>query len=284
MKDEVKIIECPRDAMQGWKTMIPTAQKVAYLNQLLKVGFDVLDFGSFVSPKAIPQMADTREVIPQLNLDGNTKLLAIIANERGATDAAAYDEISFLGYPFSISETFQMRNTNATIEESLHRVEAIQDICVRQHKELVIYISMGFGNPYGDAYNTDIASHWIEKLGAQGIRIFSLADTVGMARAEDVSTVTENIIAQFPKHEIGVHLHTKPGDIYGYVKAAYYAGCRRYDGAINGIGGCPMANDILVGNIDTVPMVYWLQEHNKAGHINFNELETAKMMASQIFI
>ena len=284
MKKPVKIVECPRDAMQGWKTLIPTTQKISYLNQLLKVGFDTLDFGSFVSPKAIPQMADTKEVIPALQMNDKTKLLAIIANERGATDAVAFDEISYLGYPFSISETFQLRNTQATIEESVGRVEAIQNLCVKHNKELVTYISMGFGNPYGDEYSADIVAKWISRLSDMGIKIFSLADTVGMAKAEDVAAITKDTVERFPGLEIGLHLHAKAGDIYQLMKESFYAGCRRFDGAINGIGGCPMADDVLVGNMDTVPMVYWLQAHNHALDIDFAELEKAKLMASEIFV
>ncbi|HEX4849498.1 MAG TPA: hydroxymethylglutaryl-CoA lyase, partial [Puia sp.] len=227
-KGKIHLVECPRDAMQGWKRQIPTAQKIHYLNELLQVGFDTLDFGSFVSPKAIPQMADTKEVIAGLNVSAtNTRLLAIVANLRGAEEAAVYDEISFIGFPFSISETFQQRNTNSSISESLDRVKRIQELCVKQEKELVIYISMAFGNPYGDAYSKEIALDWAIEISSLGIQILSLADTVGLATPEQVFELTEYLVKELPNHEIGVHLHSRPENRAKKLEAALRAGCLR---------------------------------------------------------
>ena len=252
MNKAVTLIECPRDAMQGWKHPISTIQKAEYINALLKVGFHTIDFGSFVSPKAIPQMADTAQVLKQLDLSGSaTKLLAIIANERGAQEAVAYDEISYLGFPFSVSETFQLRNTNSTIAGSLTRVEEIQHLCLKNKKELVVYISMGFGNPYDDPYSEAIVFEWADKLAAMGIGIISLADTVGLATAEQVKRVTAYLVDSLPETSIGVHLHSTSENWQQKLEAALAAGCRRFDGALKGIGGCPMANDELVGNMDT---------------------------------
>lgn len=247
----MKLIECPRDAIQGIKHFIPTEKKIKYINLLLESNlFDTIDFGSFVSPKAIPQMADTAEVVQGLNLSHTqTKLLAIIANERGATEACQFEQISYLGYPFSISETFQLRNTNATISESLERVKAIQEITEKADKQLVIYISMGFGNPYGDEWDAGIAIKWVDKLQKLGIKIFSLSDTVGVATPESITYLFENLIPKYPNLEFGAHLHTTPDTWQEKVDAAYKAGCRRFDGAILGYGGCPMAADELVGNM-----------------------------------
>lgn len=249
----MKIIECPRDAIQGLHQFIPTEKKIAYINQLLASNlFDIIDFGSFVSPKAIPQMADTKAVVEGLNLSGTkTKLLAIIANERGALEASAYEKISYLGYPFSVSETFQLRNTNATIPESLERVKGIQEICEKAEKQLVLYISMGFGNPYGDVWNAEIVLGWVEKLKKSGIKIFSLSDTVGIATPENISYLFKSLIPAHPDLEFGAHLHTTPDSWKEKVESAYQAGCRRFDGAILGYGGCPMAADELVGNMPT---------------------------------
>lgn len=247
----MKLIECPRDAIQGIKHFIPTEKKIKYINLLLESNlFDTIDFGSFVSPKAIPQMADTAEVVQGLNLSHTqTKLLAIIANERGATEAYQFEQISYLGYPFSISETFQLRNTNATISESLERVKAIQEITEKADKQLVIYISMGFGNFYGDEWNAEIAIKWVDELQKLGIKIFSLSDTVGVATPESITYLFENLIPKYPNLEFGAHLHTTPDTWQEKVDAAYKAGCRRFDGAILGYGGCPMAADELVGNM-----------------------------------
>lgn len=281
----VKLIECPRDAMQGWKRLIPTTKKIEYINSLLKVGFDTIDFGSFVSPKAIPQMADTAEVVKSLELDtGKTRLLAIIANERGAADAAVIDEITYLGFPFSISETFQQRNTNSSIRESLGRVEEIQNLCIKNKKELVIYLSMGFGNPYGDQYNEEILFHWVQKMAEMDVNIISLADTVGLASPEQVSSALTNLLPHYPLTEIGVHLHSTSINWKAKADAAFQAGCRRFDGALKGIGGCPMADDELVGNMDTELMIPYFQQLNLLPGINMNALRESSRIASEIFI
>lgn len=280
----IKLIECPRDAMQGWKTFIPTTQKVEYLNTLLQVGFDTLDCGSFVSPKAIPQMADTAAVLDQLDMDATgTKLLIIVANERGAAEAVQYDQVSYLGFPFSVSPTFQQRNTNSTPEESLARVEAIQHLCIRYNKQLVVYLSMGFGNPYGDPYNEEIVSEWVEALLKNDIRILSLADTVGLATADQVYTMTRHLITSLPHIEIGVHLHSTPDNWRSKMEAALQAGCMRFDGALKGVGGCPMANDELVGNMDTEKMIGWLAQQNRLPALNQAALNESLILANRIF-
>lgn len=276
----IRIIECPRDAMQGIEEFIPTAQKAAYINQLLKVGFDTLDFGSFVSPQAIPQMKDTAEVLKLLDL-GNTatSLLAIIANARGAADACSYDEITYLGYPFSISETFQKRNTNATIDQSLQRVEEIQSLCVRHGKTLVVYLSMAFGNPYGDPWSPELAAHWARRLSEeQGIRIIALADTVGVSNEQNIRDLFKTMIPAFPRVEIGAHLHTTAESAAGKIIAAWESGCRRFDAAIKGYGGCPMAEDKLVGNLATEMLVDTLRpevSHSFSEKEFFRALEIA---------
>jgi hydroxymethylglutaryl-CoA lyase len=281
----IKLIECPRDAMQGWKTFIPTEKKIVYINQLLKVGFDTIDFGSFVSPKAIPQMADSKEVIEQLDLENsNSKLLAIIANVRGALEAAEFEKISYLGFPFSISPTFQMRNTNSTIEESLKRVKQIKQVCDNKGKELVVYISMAFGNSYGDEYDEDIVLEWIEKLVGEGIQIISLADTVGVAQHEQISSVVKKVMHTFPKIETGVHLHSANINWKEKINAALQNGCLRFDGALKGIGGCPMANDELVGNMDTELMIPYFKQLGFLKNINEAELLNASEMAAKIFV
>ena len=285
MKSEIKLIECPRDAMQGWPHIIPTQKKIEYINALLKVGYDTIDFGSFVSPKAIPQMADTKEVIRNLELGiEGTKLLAIIANERGAQDAVVFKEINYLGFPFSVSETFQKRNTNSSIAESLVRVEEIQNLCVKNRKELVVYISMGFGNPYGDVYNEEIVFDWVNKLVDMDIKIISLADTVGLASKEQVYSITKYLIDSLPETEIGVHLHSTPTNWKEKIDAALQAGCKRFDGALKGIGGCPMADDELVGNMDTELMIPYFQEKNLLNNLNLNALAECSKLASGIFI
>ena len=281
----IKLIECPRDAMQGWKHFIPTAQKTAYINALLKVGFDTIDFGSFVSPKAIPQLADTRDVIGNLELGiAGTKLLAIVANERGAAEAVMFDQINYLGFPFSVSETFQMRNTNATIEQSLKRVENIQNLCIKNKKELVVYLSMGFGNPYGDEYNEEIVFSWAGQLAVMGIKIISVADTVGLATAEQVNHITKYLVDALPETEIGVHLHSTAVNWKAKVEAALQAGCRRFDGALKGIGGCPMADDELVGNMDTELMIPYFKELNLLNKLDEAALKECSRMAGEIFI
>jgi hydroxymethylglutaryl-CoA lyase len=280
----IKLVECPRDAMQGLKMFIPTEIKAAYLNRLLKVGFDTLDFGSFVSPKAIPQMRDTAEVLAQLDLSAtHTQLLAIVANQRGASDAAAFDQISYLGYPFSISETFQLRNTNATIEESLERVEDIQRICLDSGKKLVIYISMGFGNPYGDDWNAEIVQKWADRLVDMGISILQLSDTIGVSTPENIHYLFSNLLPLYPDAEIGAHLHTAPHNWKEKVEAAYRAGCRRFDGAIKGYGGCPMAKDELTGNMPTENMIRYFQQEGIDLGLDQEAFDEALVEAQQIF-
>jgi hydroxymethylglutaryl-CoA lyase len=284
MHQHVKIIECPRDAMQGWKHFIPTQKKIEYINALLKVGFDTIDFGSFVSPKAIPQMADTKQVISQLsNVSSKTKLLAIVANVRGAQEAIIFDEINSLGFPFSVSPTFQFRNTNSSIEESLKRVEEIKTLCLKNNKELVVYISMGFGNPYGDIYNEEIVMNWIDKLIKLEIKIISMADTVGVAEPSQISSILNKLIPQYPDIEIGVHLHSTPMNWQQKIDAALNAGCKRFDGALKGIGGCPMANDELVGNMNTELMIAHFERFSLLPTLDKDALEKALFLADEIF-
>lgn len=271
--------------MQGWKQFIPTDEKIAYVNALLQVGFDTIDFGSFVSPKAIPQMADTKEVIGQLSMiNTKTKLLAIIANVRGAEEAISFDKISYLGFPFSISPTFQKRNTNSTIEDSLAAVETIQKLCVENNKELVVYISMGFGNPYGDVYNEEIIMQWVDKLIASGIKIISMADTVGLAQPAQVSSILNKLIPVYTDIEIGVHLHSTPINWKEKVDAALSAGCKRFDGALKGIGGCPMADDELVGNMNSELMIPYFEDKGILPSINKEALRESLQIASKIFV
>lgn len=284
-KEKITIVECPRDAMQGWSHFIPTQKKIEYINALLSVGFDTLDFGSFVSPKAIPQMADTIEVLKGLEVDRSaTKLLAIVANTRGAQDAVLHDEIGYLGFPFSISETFQLRNTNSSIAASLESVKEIQELCLKNSKTLVVYISMGFGNPYGDRYNEDIVMQWVKKLVSMDIQIISIADTVGIAKPEQVSTVMSNLIPAYPGTKIGVHLHSAPDDRLQKIDAALDAGCRRFDGAIKGIGGCPMAGNDLVGNMDTEYMADHFKQKGYDTGLDMEALKKCSALASAIFI
>jgi len=281
----IKLIECPRDAMQGWKSLIPTEKKIEYINSLLKVGFDTIDFGSFVSPKAIPQMADTGEVISKLQIPNpNTKLLAIIANMRGAEEASVFDQISYLGFPFSVSETFQLRNTNSSIEQSLGRVEEIQNLCIKTGKQLVVYLSMGFGNPYGDRYSEEIVFEWVNKLVAMDIGIISLADTVGVATPEQVYDMTEYLVDSLPSVEIGVHLHSTPENWQEKLEAAVKAGCKRFDGALKGIGGCPMADDELVGNMNSEWMIDYFEEFGLFTGLNKEALQESLRIAGEIFV
>ena len=283
-KTTIDLVECPRDALQGWKTDIDTDLIVHYLNTLLKVGFHTLDFGSFVSAKAVPQMADTDEVLYKLDLrETRTKLLAIIANTRGAEEAAAHANIDYLGFPFSISDTFQLRNTNSTIEESLKRVQEIQNICAKNNKKLVIYISMAFGNPYGDPYSEEIVFRWVEKMIRMGIEIISLADTVGVATPEQVYDITRMLVSVLPNTEIGVHLHSRKHNWKEKIDAALQAKCRRFDGALKGIGGCPMANDDLVGNMNTELLIPYFEELHLLNGINKEALSEASALASEIF-
>ena len=280
----VKIIECPRDAMQGLHDFIETDIKANYINQLLKVGFDTIDFGSFVSPKAIPQMRDTADVLNLLDLSSTTsKLLAIVANQRGASDACNFEEINYLGFPFSISETFQQRNTNSSIEESLSRVADIQNLCVKHNKKMVVYISMAFGNPYGDNWDSDIVINWTNKLAAMGIEIIALSDTIGVSNPENISYLFGNIIPEFNNVEIGAHLHTTPTTWQEKIEAAYLNGCRRFDGAIKGFGGCPMAKDDLTGNMPTENMLSYFNQNNISSGINTEEFNNSISLASQVF-
>lgn len=280
----IKLIECPRDAMQGWAAFIPTETKVAYLNQLLKVGFDTLDAGSFVSPKVIPQMADTAQVLPQLNLDEtNTKLLTIIANTRGADDAVSYDEVSYLGFPFSISETFQKLNTNSSISDSLKTIEAIQQKCEQRNKQLVTYISMGFGNPYGDEYSSDIAIQWVEKLATLGLRIFAMSDTVGVSNPSIIEPIFSNLVKAFPELEFGAHFHSTMEHAAEKLDSALANGCYRFDSALYGIGGCPMAQNDLVGNIATEQVVAYFASKNIQLGLDEGALQESMRMARQIF-
>jgi hydroxymethylglutaryl-CoA lyase len=280
----VQLIECPRDAMQGLPDFIPTDVKAAYINQLLRVGFHSIDFGSFVSAKAIPQMRDTVEVLSKLDLTNtDTKLLAIVANERGAAEAVEFKEITYLGYPFSVSETFQLRNTNATISESVLRVEAIQELCIKHNKELVLYISMGFGNPYGDDWNAEVVMDWVGKMAALDIKIFSLSDTVGVSNPESISYLFSNLIPAYPHLEIGAHLHTQPHNWREKVHAAYANGCTRFDAAMKGFGGCPMAKDDLTGNMATENLVSYFSETNVPMGIDFQQFIRSLSQANDVF-
>ena len=280
----IKLVECPRDAMQGIKTFIPTEQKIAYLNQLLKVGFDTIDCGSFVSPKAIPQMRDTAQVLEGIDLsETNSKLSVIVANKRGADDAVRFEQVDFLGYPFSISETFQLRNTNATIEESLDRVKMIQDICLTHNKEMVLYLSMGFGNPYGDEWNVEIVQKWVAELAKLDIKIISLSDTIGVATPESISYLFKNLIPAFPDIEIGAHMHTQPHNWKEKVEAAYKNGCIRFDGAIKGFGGCPMAKDDLTGNMPTENMVMYFEDLEVECGVKHRPFGQSVLMALDVF-
>jgi len=280
----IKIIECPRDAMQGLQSFIPTQIKIDYINQLLKVGFDTIDFGSFVSPKAIPQMADTKEVLAGLNLaQTNTKLLAIIANLKGAEMVVQYPEITYLGFPFSISETFQQRNTNSSIAESIETVKAIQQLCISNHKELVVYISMGFGNPYGDDWNTEIVEKWVKEIDQLGIKIISLSDTIGIANPKTIAYLFKHLIPTFPNIEFGAHLHTTPNTWQEKIVAAYENGCKRFDGAMKGFGGCPMATDDLTGNMPTENMFSYFKNLNSETILNEVEFTNSLLLANQVF-
>lgn len=282
---KVKLIECPRDAMQGIKTrFIPTASKVQYINALLRVGFDTIDVGSFVSPKAIPQMKDTAEVLSKIDLSSTeSKLLAIVANVRGANDAAQFEEIDYLGYPFSISENFQMRNTGKTISESIIILEEILSIAKKSNKEVVAYLSMGFGNPYGDPWNVDIVADWTKQLSEMGVKIISLSDTIGSSAPETISYLFSNLIKQYPSIEFGAHLHTTPNSWFEKVDAAYKAGCNRFDGAIKGYGGCPMAKDELVGNMPMEKLISYFTQQKAFTNINAMSFESAFNEALKLF-
>ena len=281
----IKIIECPRDAMQGLKEFIPTDLKAEYINQLLKVGFDTIDFGSFVSPKAIPQLKDTADVLSKLELEKSaSKLLAIIANQRGADDAVKFEEIHYLGYPFSVSEMFQQRNTNASISESLHRVEAIQNTALKHNKKLVVYLSMAFGNPYEEAWDVDIVAKWSERLHKDfEIDILALSDTIGVSTPENIKYLFSTLIRDFPKVEFGAHLHSTFETAVEKVEAAVNAGCKRFDGAIKGFGGCPMAKDDLVGNMPTEIMLAYLESIQKSPVLDMKAFKLAEKLSSKVF-
>ena len=279
----LKIIECPRDAMQGIKHFIPTEKKVQYIQSLLRVGFDTIDFGSFVSPKAIPQMVDTADVLSKLDLSTtSSKLLAIIANVRGARDACKHEQINYLGYPFSISENFQMRNTHKTIAQSVVALSEILDLAYKTNKEVVVYISMGFGNPYGDPWNVDIVGEWTERLSNMGVKILSLSDTIGSSDPKNIDYLFSNLIPQYTKIEFGAHLHTTPSTWHEKVNAAFQAGCVRFDGAIQGFGGCPMAKDQLTGNMPTEKLLSYFTS-SKRNNLNAMSFESSYNEATKIF-
>ena len=281
---KVKIIECPRDAMQGIKQFIPTVLKANYINSLLKVGFDTIDFGSFVSPKAIPQMRDTAAVLSKLDLtNSKSKLLAIVANLRGANDASQFEEIDYLGYPFSISENFQMRNTSKTIAQSVVILDEILNIAQKTNKEVVAYLSMGFGNPYGDPWNVEIVGEWTQKLAIMGVKILSLSDTIGSSSPDTIDYLFSNLIPKYSQIEFGAHLHTTPTTWREKVNAAYNAGCTRFDGAIKGFGGCPMAKDELTGNMPTEKLLKYFKEKNVDLEIEENTFNLAYQQAINIF-
>jgi len=283
---KVKIIECPRDAMQGIKShFISTEKKALYINSLLKVGFDTIDFGSFVSPKAIPQMRDTAAVLSKLDLSRTeSKLLAIIANIRGANDASQFEEIDYLGYPFSISENFQMRNTHKTIEESIETLDAILNIADKSKKEVVAYLSMGFGNPYGDPWDVEIVGKWTEKLSSMGVKILSLSDTIGSSTPQVIDYLFSNLISDYKNIEVGAHLHSTPDKWHEKVDAAYKAGCNRFDGAIKGYGGCPMAKDGLTGNMPTEKLLSYFTTHKATTNIRPMSFESAYNKALEVFL
>ena len=280
----IQVVECPRDAMQGIKSFIPTEKKAEYINMLLKVGFHTIDFGSFVSPKAIPQMRDTAEVLSKLNLDDtSSKLLAIVANIRGAKEALSFDEIRYLGYPFSVSEIFQQRNTNRSIEDSLVLVEEMQNLCVSRNKNLVVYLSMAFGNPYGEAWDVDIVAKWSEVLANMGVKILALSDTIGVSSKEIITPLFSQLIPEFQEVTFGAHLHTTPQTWKEKVLAAYQAGCTRFDTAIQGFGGCPMAKDDLTGNMPTEKLLSFLNEQKEDAGLNALAFESAFNKSIEVF-
>ena len=281
---KIKLTECPRDAMQGIQPFIPTELKAAYINLLLQVGFDTIDFGSFVSAKAIPQMRDTAAVLQKLDLSGTrSKLLAIVANYRGAEEATKYPEISYLGFPFSISETFQQRNANSGINEAFDTVKRIKGLCSHNNQQLLVYLSMGFGNPYRDEWNVDLVQHWTEKLVNENINIIALADTIGIATAAQISEIYPLLCAQFPETEFGVHLHARPGAWHDKIDAAYKGGCKRFDSALKGYGGCPMATDELTGNMATENLVGYLQSQSEGLGLDYDKLREAMDFSDRIF-
>ena len=280
----IKIIDCPRDAMQGLKEFIPTEKKVIYLNQLLKVGFDTLDFGSFVSPKAIPQLRDTAKVVDNLNLDSSkTKLLSIIVNKRGAIEASEFDKITYLGYPFSISKTFQQKNTNSTLNDSIKNIYDIQNIANKKKKRLVIYIAMGFGNPYLDEWNISIVYRWVEVLNDMGIKTIIFSDTVGISTKSKIENVFTQVMPDFKEIEFGAHFHTKPKSWKEKIETAYKHGCKRFDGALKGFGGCPMSGYGLVGNMPTENIIEFMKNKNEKLGLNEEELMKSMEMSTSFF-
>jgi hydroxymethylglutaryl-CoA lyase len=280
----IKLTECPRDAMQGLHNFVPTDIKAAYINLLLKCGFDTIDFGSFVSPKAIPQMQDTAAVLDQLDMNNTpSKLLAIIANYRGAEEAAQHRQITYLGYPFSISETFQKRNTNSTIDQSFELVKQMQELCLQKNKTLLVYLSMGFGNPYGDVWNTDLVLSWAEKMAAIGIKNIALADTIGMATPEQIREIYPLLTQTFPHIDFGIHLHSTPDTWREKIDAAYQSGCRHFDTTIKGYGGCPMAKDDLTGNIATENVLAYLKEQGVVTGVDMARFNEAMVYSGRIF-
>lgn len=280
----IELVECSRDAMQGWPRIIDAAEKTAYLNTLLKIGFDVLDFGSFVSPKAVPQMADTEAVLHGLDLSGSkTELLAIVANLRGASAAAEFEQITYLGFPFSISPTFQLRNTNSTIEKSVITIEEIQELCVKNNKTLVVYLSMGFGNPYDDPYNEEILLKWADEMVERDVEVISLADTVGLATPDQIANALNALLPAYEHVKFSVHLHSRMDNRAAKIEAAIASGCTRFEGALKGIGGCPFAQDELVGNIDTAYLVRLFEEKKMLGSIDHGALNASLQMAEKVF-
>jgi len=281
---QFKLVECPRDAMQGLHQFVPTALKSEYLNLLLQVGFDTLDFGSFVSPKAIPQLSDTAEVLANLDLNGTkTKLLAIVANLKGVEAAIKFQEISYLGFPFSISETFQHRNTNSSIAQSLTTVEEMLSRCADKNKQAVVYLSMGFGNPYGDEWNYEIVEKWADILVSKGVEIISLADTTGISTPEKIEEILPKLISRYQHTEIGIHLHSTPAERFEKIEAAYHAGVKRIDSALKGFGGCPMAADNLTGNIATEEVISFLNLKGEDLNLNMEKWKDAMVLSSKIF-
>ena len=280
----VKVVECPRDAMQGIKTWIPTNEKINYVQSLLNVGFDVLDVGSFVSPRSIPQMKDSREVLESLDLKStNSKLLYIVANLRGANEACHYSQIDFLGFPFSISENFQMRNTNKTIDDSIDVLKGIISISEKNNKKVVVYLSMGFGNPYGDEWDYEVLEKWISIINSLGVKTISISDTIGVSTPTKIDKIFKNSIKQFPRIEFGAHFHTKPSNWFEKIDSAYKAGCRRFDTAIQGFGGCPMAGDELTGNFPTEKLINYLNQKKEPINVNLLNFETSYNEATKIF-
>ncbi|MBK6861155.1 MAG: hydroxymethylglutaryl-CoA lyase [Saprospiraceae bacterium] len=284
MSHSIKLIECPRDAMQGLHDFVPTDLKIKYLQQLIDTGFDALDFGSFVSVKAIPQMQDTHQVVEHLNLeDSNTKLIAIVANKRGAEEAILYPQIRFVGYPFSVSETFQIRNTNSSIPDSVERIKQIQELCSKSGKQMLIYISMAFGNPYGDPWNAEIVLHWVDALYKLGINTVALSDTIGVAEPESIRYLFSHLIPVYPQIEFGAHFHTVPELWEEKLIAAFESGCYRFDGAIYGYGGCPMAKDDLTGNMPTEHLISYFKSRGLINHINLDNFSDSMITAKKIF-